>query len=243
MVVNTAKCFTMLITPHIRKWSGHSNLTVTLNGKSLIAVESLKILGVRFSQDLSWVAHSNDVRLKMNCMISMIKRCGRSINYNTKIKIYSSFIAPHLNYCLPVWSHLPKTSCAKMSHCLARMLGCLKGDYAASFTASTFVDTGLREFNHAVAVRCCTTLFSALLDNTANSILCLNSCAATTSHMTRRNADANKLITTVPKRKADSYCFQSAASALWNQLPNSITHITSKGLLAKTLDKFYSDSI
>jgi hypothetical protein len=240
MAINCGKCFSMTISPYIRKQKAVPAQFVTIGGQPVKTVDSLRILGVHFSNDLSWHVHANNVRLKMNRMIGVIKRCGHSINYDTKRKIYNAFIAPHLDYCLPVWGHLPKVASDRMSHCLSRMLRVITNMPFVSFTASTYNETGLRDFPHAVAVRCCMYIFSAV-HHTASlqDVFLVDNSVLPTSQISRRSDDANKFITIIPKRATDCYSFQTFAASVWNNLPNVLTRIPNKTMFLKKLDDFY----
>ena len=133
-----------------------------LGNQTLVIVTSLHILGVEFCSDLSWVAHSNYVRQKMNCMIGVLKRCRRTMNTDVRQKVYNSFIASRFDYCLPVWGHLPKASADRMDLCLIRMLRYMLHDSSACFTNTTYTSLGLWNFHHAEAVRCSSCLFKAM---------------------------------------------------------------------------------
>ena len=121
MAINAAKCFIMFISPLIRKKVLHNHQEMLANSQ-LITVKSMRILRGQFYDDLPWLSHSDAVRRKTNCIIGVQKRCGRSTNTNVRQKVYNLFIAPHLDYCLPIWEHLPKTSADRMEHCILRML-------------------------------------------------------------------------------------------------------------------------
>ena len=99
MVINTGNCFNMIISPYIRKWAdaNNSNCCAFLGIATLVNVTSMRILGVDFSNNLSWVTLSDNVRRKMNCMIGVLKKYGRTTNIDVRLKIYNSITAPHLN--------------------------------------------------------------------------------------------------------------------------------------------------
>ena len=64
--------------------------------------------------------------------------------------------------------------------------------------------------------------------------------SASSSSQTRTRGDgAQKLRTVIPKRRADDYCFQTAAPSVWNALPTKITSIASKIILMSKIDEFY----
>ena len=78
MTIITIKCFAMFISPFIRKKFLHKHQIMLANSQ-LTTVKLMRILGVQFCFDLSWVSHSDVVRRKMNHTIGVLKRCGHSI--------------------------------------------------------------------------------------------------------------------------------------------------------------------
>ena len=118
MEINSSKCLTMIIFPFIRKQT--VDVPRVLLGNNLLStVDSIRIHGVEFCKNLSFVTHSNKVRYKMNCLIGIWKGSGRSVMLMSGSKStmhLSSNI--YIAYCLPGWSHLPKTSADHMEHCI-----------------------------------------------------------------------------------------------------------------------------
>ena len=183
----------MLISPYLRKHiDKNEQHRVTLGNQTLVTVTSLHILGIQFCNDLPWIAHSNNVRQKMNCMIDVLKLCGRTMNTDVRQKVYNSFIAPRFDYCLPVWGHLPKASADRMDHCLVRMLRYILHDSSTCFTNTTYTSLGLRNFHHVVAVRCSSCLFTAMRQNKLGEIVLLDSNAVPTFLAQKRSDGAQK---------------------------------------------------
>ena len=99
---------------------------------------------------------------KVNGMLGVLKRCGRTMNTNARRQIFHSFIAPRLDYSLPVWGHLPKTSSDLMDHSLLRALRYIVHDLKACLTGETCSLLGLRKFRHATNVRCSVRIFNTI---------------------------------------------------------------------------------
>ena len=96
---NNLTAMTMSISPFIRKKVLHYHQVMLANSQ-LTTVKSIRILKVQFYDDLSWLLQFDAVRRKINCMIGVLKRCGRSINTHVTQKVYNLFNASHLDYCL-----------------------------------------------------------------------------------------------------------------------------------------------
>ena len=119
MTFSPHKCFTMHVSPKCR-----DKATVApplhLNGTLLPVVTTMRILGVKFMNDLSWEAHSNMVRKKMATMIGTLHRFGHTLNTDCHKKIALVFILPHLQYCLPEWGNTSAGVQSQLDHTLLR---------------------------------------------------------------------------------------------------------------------------
>ena len=240
MAANSSKCFTMFISSYICKRTDNISQCITLENNTLAIVAKLRIIGMDFSNDLSWVAHSNTVRKKINGMLGVLKICGRTMNTNVRRQIFNSFIVLRLDFCLPMWGHLPKTSSDLMDYFLLRALRYIVYDPKACFTGETCNLLGLRKFRQATDVRCLVRIFSAIQRGTLGDIIYLDDCAVSTSQTLTRSTGANKICSFIPKRRADDYCFQVAAPMSWNKLPNNITSAASKKTLISKIDSLYN---
>ena len=85
-----------------------SNLT--LNGHYLTRVLSYKYLGVTITSDLMWSSHINNMCNKTRKLIGLFYRTFyKHSSTGTMLKLYSSFLRPHLEYASSVWDpHLRK---------------------------------------------------------------------------------------------------------------------------------------
>ena len=74
------------------------------NGSQLIQVTSYKYLGVLITSDLMWSDHITTVCNKTRKLIGVLYRSFyKHSTAGTLLKLYSSFIRPHLEYATAVW--------------------------------------------------------------------------------------------------------------------------------------------
>ena len=73
----------------------------------LPVVETEKDLGVTISKNLDFVDHINSCINKANSMIAWVTRTFVSRDKDVLLKIYTSMIRPHIEYCVQLWSPLP----------------------------------------------------------------------------------------------------------------------------------------
>ena len=106
LTLHSGKCCAMLFT---RKHVTHRH-PLTIKGNQLSYVEHYKYLGLIFCPNLSWSEHINFICNKARKLVGLLyRRFYEHANSQTLLKLYCSFIRPHLEYASVVWSpHLAK---------------------------------------------------------------------------------------------------------------------------------------
>ena len=75
-----------------------------LNGSQMNRVQSYKYLGVQITSDLMWSDHIVKICNKTRKLIGILYRSFyKYSSSSTMLKLYSSFIRPHLEYATAVW--------------------------------------------------------------------------------------------------------------------------------------------
>ena len=98
-----AKCCQMLISR--KKNSNLPPPAITVGGTPLTTVSSVRYLGLQIRSDLSWSTHVANLCIKARRLIGLLyRRFGKHADSATLLKLYKSFIRPHLEYCSVVWS-------------------------------------------------------------------------------------------------------------------------------------------
>ena len=116
---NAKKCKVMLITRN-------SLPPPPIIGTELQRVHSYRYLGVTLTSNLSWTPHITECCNKTRRLIGLLyRRFHQHLSSSTLIKLYCSFIRPHLEYASIVWNPGLKREDWKVcrsSHC-----GCVPG--------------------------------------------------------------------------------------------------------------------
>ena len=106
--LNSNKCCFMLIS---RKRS-HSITppTLLINSDTVLPqVTSVKYLGIQLAADLTWSSHISNICAKTRKLIGLTYRQFHLCKPETVLKLYTTFIRPHLEYASAVWDpHLAK---------------------------------------------------------------------------------------------------------------------------------------
>ena len=75
-----------------------------LNAAPLKRVNSYKYLGILISSDLMWSSHISSICSKTRRLTGMLYRqFYKHSSPNTMLKLYTSFIRPHLEYVCTAW--------------------------------------------------------------------------------------------------------------------------------------------
>ena len=80
------------------------NLKLKLNGKRLYPTKSVKYLGIRIDENLTWINHINDAAIKVNQTNAMLFKVREFLNIKILKLIYYAIFDCHLNYTKTVWS-------------------------------------------------------------------------------------------------------------------------------------------
>lgn len=90
------------------------NLNYNINGSDLTTVSEQNDLGVVVTDSLSWSAHVTKVVKKCNQLIYMIRKSFQDLTTNSFLKIYNSYIRPHLEFAVAVWSPVLKQDIGRL---------------------------------------------------------------------------------------------------------------------------------
>jgi hypothetical protein len=75
----------------------------TLEGTTLEVLDQIKYLGVTISNDLNWAKHVNNVCVKANRTLGLLKRNLKQCSQDIKLQAYISLVRPVLEYASTVW--------------------------------------------------------------------------------------------------------------------------------------------
>jgi len=101
--VNEAKTKYILF----RSARGPLNTTMKLvvNGNEIEKVSSMKFLGVKISDNLTWDTHINEIASKVSKVVAVLGRLKHELPSNVLLTIYDSLIFSRLNYAIASWGN------------------------------------------------------------------------------------------------------------------------------------------
>lgn len=92
-----------------------------LSGTSLLAIDSIRDLGVIFSSDLSFDQHISHITSSAYKKLGFINRsCKLFSNINTLL--YCFLVRPHLEFASIIWAPYQVNQCALIQHCVFRRI-------------------------------------------------------------------------------------------------------------------------
>ena len=121
--LNPSKCQVMCITSRKDK----PVPSYSVNNTTLETCESLRLLGVTVSSDLSWNCHVNNITKKCNKLLGFIRVVVGVKNPYVLLKLYQALILSILDYCSPVWNVHKEYNVEKLEqiqHRATRMILC-----------------------------------------------------------------------------------------------------------------------
>lgn len=104
--INTNKTKGILFRPKNR--IHHCNFDLVLGNSKIEIVPAIKSLGVVFTESLSWDAHVDSVRLRINRINGIVNRHRHVLPQQAKILIYNAYILPIISYCFTIWGKMTK---------------------------------------------------------------------------------------------------------------------------------------
>ena len=81
-----------------------NNVAINVKDKQIQRVSSTTFLGVAIDDKLSWNDHIGIVCNKVSKNLAVLNKM-KSFHKNILRMLYNALIAPHLNYCLPIWGN------------------------------------------------------------------------------------------------------------------------------------------
>jgi len=74
-------------------------------------------LGILITDEMKWSKQSNPAAAKAMSVLGMIKRTFNTLNKEMFLTLYSTYIRPHLEYCIQVWAPYFKKDIDVLENC------------------------------------------------------------------------------------------------------------------------------
>ena len=85
-------------------------LNVTVENISLPSSDTMKVLGTDIDDRLTFDGHISNMCIKAGRQLNVLQRLRGSLDQDSRMAIYKSFIMSNFNYCPLIWMFTSKTS-------------------------------------------------------------------------------------------------------------------------------------
>ena len=100
------------------------------NNEPVERLNSTKILGVHFDENLTWITHVNNLIKSSHATLRSLRLFKRFIPYKVRKTLAESLILSNLKYYIPVYSQLPKYLIRRLQRTQNTVAGYVLGRYA-----------------------------------------------------------------------------------------------------------------
>ena len=130
MPANPTKFRTMLMCGNNKKVD---DLNIIVDNTKLESTSSIKVLGVNIDSKLNFNDHVCDMCTKAGRQLNVLQRLKGSLDFDSRMVIYKSFIISNFNYCPVVWLFTNKSSLSKLENIQKRALRFVLNDYESDY--------------------------------------------------------------------------------------------------------------
>ena len=95
--------------------------------------EKVELLGVTIDKKLKLDAHVAKICRRVSQQVAVLRRMKKMLPFETRMKLYQSFIVPHFNYCAETWNFCSKSATTKLEKLNERALRFVYRDYSSSY--------------------------------------------------------------------------------------------------------------
>ena len=130
LVANPAKFQTMLVKSNN---IDDIELNVTAENVSLPSSDTMKVLGIDIDNRLPFDGHVSSMCIEAGKQLNALQRLKGSLDRDSRMAIYKSFIMSNFNYCPVIWMFTSKTSLSKLENIQKRAFRFVLDDYQTGY--------------------------------------------------------------------------------------------------------------
>ena len=113
-------------------WSLFPRVQLTEN-ISLPSSNTMKVLGIDIDDRLTFDGHISNMCIKAGRQLNVLQRLRGSLDQDSRMAIFKSFIMSNFNYCPLIWMFTSKTSLSKLENIQKRALRFVLDDYQSDY--------------------------------------------------------------------------------------------------------------
>ena len=109
------------------------NINFEISNHSISTEKMVKLLGVHIDDKLNFSHHASTICKKAARQINALQRIGKHLDFNSKLKIYESFVASNFEYCSIVYNSFSNVQHKKLEKLNERALRLVCNDYISTY--------------------------------------------------------------------------------------------------------------
>ena len=231
MIANPTKFQAMLLGPD------DIEIKINVHGKTIEMQHSVKLLGIQIDNKLTFNHHVSNVCKKAGNQINIMKRLGKLLDNDCRLKIYDSFFLSNFNYCPLVYSLQSSKSNNKIETLNKRMLRVVCNDKTLNY--NELLSRICRPMLYCNRKKVLAELVFKVLNGLSPPV----SPDFFTRQITTYDLRDNNILVQ-PRFRTIRYGFKSIAyqgALIWNALPHHIKTIAQYKCFKNALSKFNFD--
>ncbi len=111
----------------------NSDESIIIDNNVIQSQRAVKLLGVNFDSALSFNVHVNEICRKAGRKMNVLGRLSRSLDLDSKLMLFHSFVLSHFEYCAVVWHFCSKDNMKKIEKIQKQALRYVFNDYTSSY--------------------------------------------------------------------------------------------------------------
>ena len=194
--------------------------------------EKVELLGVTIDKKLKFDAHVAKICRRVSQQVAVLRRMKKMLPFETRMKLYQSFIVPHFNYCAETWNFCSKGATTKLEKLNERALRFVYRDYSSSYEM-LLKQSGYQTLLNQRLAKILTTVYKVVNGQGVSESLC----DLVELRESNYNLRGDKILT-LPKVNTTKYGLKSLrykGANLWNKLPNEYRKADSYKLFKKQI--------
>jgi len=141
MALNASKTEIVLFKSRLKNFD--SELMVFINGRRLVPSSSIKYLGVKINQHLTWGGHISDILVKLRRANGALSKLCHFLPPSVLLNLYHAIFNSHLRYACQLWGFLPPSVLLNLYHAIfnfhLRHACQLWGQYFSQYSHRIFI--------------------------------------------------------------------------------------------------------
>ena len=175
-------------------------------------------------------------------MTGILQRLGGDLDMKSRQSIVTSFIVPHVSYCLNVWGNCAQTDMSSINRSLIRCAKLICRSHDVSLNLNTYSITGIMPFHSMVARANALCMHRLIYQNSLLYYSSVKLLREISSRETRGTLN-NKILPVKVSRTIDELCFDVSATRFWNLLPDRLTCIDNYNSFTNKLNIYVANTL